>query len=259
MGNRVGSGRKTILLLIVSFGILSCPREAFAYRPFDSTDAAVTDLGELEVELGPVGFRRDGSGRTFIAPAVVINYGFTKNWEVVLEGTAEHPLRPVEDSRSRLVDHALSVKGVLRDGVLQDMPGPSIATEFGILLPEINGVPRTGATWAAVASDRWLWGTMHVNVGAALTREGHADLSVGTIIEGPYDWTVRPVAEVRYEREFNAKETFLGLIGVIWQARDNLIFDFGVREAWVNHRAETEFRAGLTVFRRANIQRRLTV
>src|ERR671935_164288 len=99
------------------------PEDSFAYRPFDSTDAAVADAGQLEIEFGPAGFRRSDAERTVIAPAYVFNYGF------------------------------------------------------------------------------------------ALTREHHPDLFVGTIIEGPYDWTIRPVAEVVYEREFNVKERFSVLGG----------------------------------------------
>ncbi len=206
----------------------------------------MTDLGEFEVEFGPVGFLRDDSGKTLIAPAVVFNYGFAKNWELVLEGKAEHPLSPAEDNRSRFVEDAISLKTVLREGVLQDKSGPSIATEFGILLPEINGTTHAGVTWSAIVSDRWSWGTVHFNVGGGLTREQHGDAFVGTIVEGPHDWTIRPVAEVRYEREFDTKETFSGLVGAIWQVKDNVAVDFGVREAWVNRRPETEIRAGLT-------------
>jgi hypothetical protein len=95
-------------------------------------------------------------------------------------------------------------------------------------------------------SHRWLWGTIHFNVGAELTRDQNADVSVGAIIEGPFNWTVRPVAEVRYEREFGVAEKVSGLIGAIWRVRDNLAFDIGVREAWENHRPQTEIRAGLT-------------
>ena len=37
----------------------------FAYRPFDSTDVAVIDVGELEIEFGPAGFRRSDTEMTF--------------------------------------------------------------------------------------------------------------------------------------------------------------------------------------------------
>src|SRR5258708_30732097 len=106
-------------------------QQAFAYRPFDSTDAAVADVNELEIELGPAGLRRSHDERTLIAPAYVINYGYAKNWELVLEGRGEHPQPPAEDTRGRLVGNALFLKGVLREGALQDKSGPSIATEFG--------------------------------------------------------------------------------------------------------------------------------
>jgi hypothetical protein len=40
---------------------------AFAYRPFDGTDAAVAEPGELEVELQPARVRQE-QGKTLIAP-----------------------------------------------------------------------------------------------------------------------------------------------------------------------------------------------
>ena len=222
------------------------PENALAYRPFDATDAAVADTGELEIELGPVEFRRSEAERTLIAPAYVLNYGFAKNWELVVEGQAEHPLPPAEDTRSRLVGNGVFLKGVLKEGVLQDKAGPSVATEFGILLPGINDEHGAGASWLGIVSQRWAWGTIHLDAGAALTRDHHGDLFLGTIIEGPYDWKIRPVAEVDYEREFGGKETFAVLGGAIWRVRDDLSFDVALREAWVNRHPETEIRAGLT-------------
>lgn len=35
---------------------------AAAYRPFDGTDAAVADLGQVEIELQPAGVLHAGSG-----------------------------------------------------------------------------------------------------------------------------------------------------------------------------------------------------
>jgi hypothetical protein len=48
---------------------------AFAYRPFDGTDAVVADPGEMEIELQPAGAKSSGGQKTLIAPAAVINYG----------------------------------------------------------------------------------------------------------------------------------------------------------------------------------------
>jgi hypothetical protein len=219
----------------------------FAYRPFDGTDAAVADVNQLEIELGPVGFRKSPDERTLIAPQYVINYGFAKNWELVLEGRGEHPLTSADDTASRFVGNALFLKTVLREGVLQEKPGPSIATEFGVLMPGINDERGWGASWLGIVSQRWAqMGTIHFNVGAALTREQRADLFAGTILEGPYEWTVRPVAEFFYEREFNTTETFSMLAGAIWKVSDTLAFDIGLREARINRQPVTEIRAGLT-------------
>ena len=237
---------KTIGLSLVVVCLIGWPRISLAYRPFDSTDAAVADVGELEIEFGPAQPRWSDSERIVDAPAYVINYGFAKNWEIVLEGALEHPLLSTEDTRTKLVDNGLFLKGVLREGVLQDKSGPSIATEFGALLPEINGDPRFGASLLGIVSQRWSWGTMHFDAGAALTRDHHGDLFLGTILEGPYDWTIRPVAEAVYERKFGVEERFSVLAGAIWRVRDKLDLDVGIREAWINRHPETEVRAGLT-------------
>ena len=79
-----------------------------------------------------------------------------------------------------------------------------------------------------------------------LTRDHHADVFVGTILEGPAKWKVRPVAEIFYEREFGQEETISGLIGLIWQATDKLAFDVAYRYAVTNGHPVQEVRAGLT-------------
>src|SRR5258707_14187670 len=101
---------------LVLLGLAAWPCGAFAYRPFDSTDPAVADLGDFEAEISPVSFRHDDSGPTWISPSARLNYGFAKDWEVVLEGQGEYP----KHGRGTLVDNDLSLKGVLQEGSLQD-------------------------------------------------------------------------------------------------------------------------------------------
>lgn len=48
---------------------------------------------------------------------------------------------------------------------------------------------------------------MHFNAAAALTQEQHTDYFLGTIVEGPRDWVVRPVFEIFYERDFGLFRT----------------------------------------------------
>jgi hypothetical protein len=135
---------------------------------------------------------------------------------------------------------------VLREGSLQEKPGPSIATEFGVLLPRINGERGTGAVLNGIASQRWDWGTVHLNAQIALTREQHADYFLDIIIEGPRDWTVRPVSEIFYERDVGLFRTRSALIGAIWQFQDNIAVDVGFRRARINEHTAGEIRAGVT-------------
>jgi hypothetical protein len=225
--------------------ILVWSTNAFAYRPFDGTDAAIADPGEVEIELQPAGAQWSREQNLLIAPAVVYNYGLSENWEAVLEGQLQTPFSP--SGQTTVSASGASLKHILRPGVLQDKPGPSIATEFGVLLPDSNGDSRFGASIAAIVSQRWDWGTAHVNVAGELTRDQRADIFTDLILEGPSKWVVRPVAEFFYEEEFGQFHTVSALIGAIWQVNDKLSFDVGLRHAITNGSNVNEIRAGLTV------------
>ena len=218
---------------------------ATAYRPFDGTDAAVAEPDNLETEFGPVEYVRQGDERMLIAPNVRLNYGFAKGWEAVLEGQTTHGLSAATRDTSQ-IENGFFLKRVLREGALQDQPGPSIATEFGMLLPGINDEHGTGGSIAAILSQRWEPVTVHLNAAAAVTRQQHADLFLSTILEGPHGWAVRPVAEVGYERDFGRVETKSALVGAIWQVRDDVAVDVGLRGARINDHTAGEIRAGIT-------------
>ena len=221
--------------------------DALAYRPFDGTDAAIAEPGQVEIELGPAQYLQIGSERTLVAPTVVLNYGLSERWELVLQGEAVHSL--MQDSpKSSLVGNGLFLKAILREGSLQGQPGPSIATEFGFLLPSINDDPTnsTGGSVAGIVSQQWPWLTVHFNAALAITHQQTADAFVGLILEGPHDWPLRPVAEVFYERDFGGVTTRSALVGAIWQVRDNIAFDVGLRGAQVNDQPLREVRFGVT-------------
>jgi hypothetical protein len=217
---------------------------ASAYRPFDGTDAAVAAPRELEIELQPAGRLHDGGNTTLIAPATVFNYGLSEGWEAVFEGQGQTPLSP--SGPTSLAAAGAFLKHVLQPGSLQGKTGPSVATEFGVLLPDSAGNSGVGARLAGIVSQRWDWGTIHLNAETALTREHHADVFLGGIIEGPSKWSIRPVAEFFYENEFGKSETISGLIGLIWRVRDDLSFDVGLRHALTNGHPVNEVRAGVT-------------
>jgi hypothetical protein len=230
------------LFIALSLAAYSTP--ASAYRPFDGTDAAVAAPGELEIELQPAGRLREGASTTLVAPATVLNFGLSEGWEAVFEGQGQTPLSP--SGPTALTAAGAFLKHVIQPGSLQDKPGPSVATEFGVLLPDSTGNSGAGARLAGIVSQRRDWGTVHFNAETALTRDHHADLFVGGIIEGPSKWPVRPVVEVFYEKEFGQEETFSGLVGLIWQVSDKLAFDVAFRHALTNSHPVNEVRAGLT-------------
>jgi hypothetical protein len=221
------------------------PGPAAAYRPFNGTDAAVADPNEVEIEFQPAGTLTQGSDTSLVGPWTVVNIGFENRWEAVFEGKGQFPMSP--SGPFEITDPAFSLKHVLRPGSLQDQSGPSVAAEFGVLLPELNGDPGVGASLAGIVSQRWDWGTVHLNVAASLTREHNGDVFTGLIVEGPSKWTVRPVAEVFYEQEVGRTHTLSGLLGLIWQVRDNLSFDAAFRHGIANGRPVDEVRIGTTV------------
>lgn len=225
--------------------LLGLTAQASAYRPFDGTDAAVADPGEAEVELQPAGAQWSREQNLLIAPAVVFNYGLLENWEAVLEGQLQTPFSP--SGATNLSASGAFLKHVIRPGSLQDQLGPSIATEFGVLLPASSGDGRFGASVAGIVSQRWEWGTVHFNIATELTRDRRADVFSDLIIEGPSKWVVRPVAEIFYEEEFGQAHTLSALIGAIWQVSEKLSFDIGFRHAITNGSNVNEVRAGLTV------------
>ncbi len=229
---------------LVALELVAWSAPASAYRPFDGTDAAVAKKGEMEIELQPAGRLRDESGPSLIAPAWVLNYGSSEDWEAVFEGQGQTPLSP--PGPTILAAAGAFLKHVVVPGSLQDKTGPSIATEFGVLLPDSTGASGVGLSLAGIVSHRWDWGTIHLNGETVLTRDHHGDPFLGATIEGPATWTVRPVAEIFYENEFGKEETFSGLIGLIYRVRDDLSFDVAVRHALTSRHPTNEIRAGLT-------------
>jgi hypothetical protein len=232
--------RRIAAAAVIGVCAIGWAEPASAYRPFDGTDAAVADLGEVEIEFQPAGVLRAGSTKALTDG--IFNYGFVERWELVLQTTAQPP----PDGAGPLsVPNAAFLKYVVKPGVLQDKPGISIATEFGPLLPDVGG-SGVGFSWTGILSQRWEWGTAHLNLETNLTPDQHGELFFDAIIEGPNKWKVRPVFEIYSDSVTNQSQTFSALAGAIWQVNDKLSFDAAVRYAVVNGRPVNELRAGLT-------------
>ncbi|HEY1584428.1 MAG TPA: hypothetical protein VGH63_02000 [Polyangia bacterium] len=227
--------------------LLAAP--ALAYRPFDGTDADVAQHGEMELEMSPFGYVNTGAHAALTVPSLVINYGFARGFEIVLEGRDTVSLTATSASRIQLEDTALSVKWLLRRGSLHDGVGPSVAVEASVLLPTTTQL-TAGAELAAIVSQQWRNLTLHLNVAGVLTRERDAALFVGLIGEGPARWRVRPVSEVYVEQALSSTNEVSGLVGAIWAINDHLAIDFAGRASRIAERTQAatslEVRAGIT-------------
>jgi hypothetical protein len=224
------------------------PLAARAYRPFDSTDAAVAAEGDVELELGPVGWLVEGHDRSLVAPSLVVNWGFAPRWEAVAE--ARHLVRlggeDVHEPQLRVEDAALSVKHVVREGSLQERTGPSVAVEVSALLPAVRRDEGFGASIGLVGSRRWRDLTVHLNGAAAWTRTHVPGAFGGLILEGPDAWRVRPVGEVFVDGERGEAWTRSALVGAIWRVSGALALDGAVRGARAGALGIVELRLGLT-------------
>ncbi len=239
-------GHAAVWMLGAAVGLLTA-RPAAAYRPFDSTDADVAGHGEFELELGPIGYFTSQAERLLIAPAFVGNLGVWPGWELVLEGRGQAPLdHTVGGARVALGDTAFFAKHVLRDGVLQDKPGLSVAVEFGPLLPGLGADPGVGAQANFIASERWSALTVHLDLAGRLTRAGEPGWFSGVILEGPAAWSARPVAELTFEQARHDGAYLAALLGGQWQVAERVTLDAAVRTAQTAVGQALEVRAGLT-------------
>ena len=142
---------------------------AYAYRPFNSTDAAVAARGEMEIECGPLGYIVDADGRFLVVPSAILNFGFAEGWELVIEGRNFLLVQPAE---RRSTGHAEGDGPVIEGRAAPGKPagepqGPSVGLEVGLLLPGIGTDPGVGASVAGIVSQRWSAVTVHVNGDAA--------------------------------------------------------------------------------------------
>jgi hypothetical protein len=219
---------------------------AYAYRPFEGTEANTAEEGTFELEIG-AGHLRRGSEKSLQLPAVVANWGIAHDTEIVLEGQLDRRLGDsAEQHRTSLDETALSIKHVFRRGTLQKASGPSVAGECGILLPTAYGAPSTGASCAVITSLSGSAGAMHLNGALIRTRERTTNRFVGVIIEGPGAWTVRPVAEIVTQRIPSEARINSVLLGAIWKRSDNLSFDLGLRKGRADGENIAEAKIGLT-------------
>ena len=220
---------------------------ALAYRPFDGTDAAVAEVGEFEAELGSAYTRREDGHATLALPATVLNLGFARHLEAVVDFKPVLALGAApEGERFELADTDALVKWVFVPGSMQGGRGPSVALETGPLLPELHGDPGFGYQASVIVSQRWRAVTAHVNALGALSRTGELEAVGSLIVEGLPASRVRPVTELLIDGTRGHGLTYSALEGAIWTLSDTLALDAAGRVAREEHRAAFEARVGFT-------------
>ena len=206
--------------------LLLVPSLVWSYRPFVSTDAAVAAPREVEIELGSVTLERTRRETTFSVPSLVVNYGVVAAWEVVAE------FRTEASPEFELADPALLVKGVLKEGVLQDKEGVSVAVEAGALLPStLRGEHGIGFEAIGIVSGRLGPFMLHVNGGGGVDRGGGRPFGLwGLIGELPVHPRVRIVSEVEGQTTSARAPNDSALLGIIWKpTSSNVYLDAGIR------------------------------
>lgn len=239
------SGSSSGFITLVFFTTFSCVAPAWGYRPFVSTDAAVVDPKEVEVELGYFNLERVDEENTFITPQVVLNWGLIRNLEIV----GEFEVEKASDESAQVVDPALFLKAVLREGVLQGEDGMSFAVEAGPLLPAtVAGERKFGFEGIGIVSGRWTDLTYHVNVGGGVNRANADPFAVwGVIGELPILQNVRLVGEVNGESDKGERADNSGLLGFIWQpVSSELLVDLGLRRGISSAASDWQLTTGLT-------------
>jgi len=204
----------------------------------------VADVGEFELELGPLQYQQEGDEKSFLTPTV-LNLGVIPRMELVIDFV---PLYPADGEPYQVTDTDFFAKFLIRKGVLQDETGPSLAVEAGPLLPEVNGQKGFGASANLIVSERWAGLTLHLNNEAELSR---SELNFGwlTSLIGEMDLgaPIRPVAEVSFEIDVNSGEkTFGALGGAIWNVTEGFDLDAAGRIASVDGERGFDVRLGLT-------------
>lgn len=238
------------LLCIAAFiAVLLAPKEAAAYRPFESTDADVVKRGALEIELGPLTVERDDGRTAYIAPSLVANYGLTDKLEFV----GEFELERAPDESWRFADPGVFLKALLKEGALQDRSGLSIAAEVGALLPE-SGAPDQvggndlGGEAVLIASGALASFTYHVNLGGGVDRDGSAFWTWGVIGELSVSDELTLAVEVAAEDAAGAAPDRSVLLGARFQPRESsIVLDLGVRRGLSSASPDWTATAGLTV------------
>jgi hypothetical protein len=204
----------------------------------------VAETGEFELELGPLQYAQQGKDK-FLSSPTVLNLGVIPRLELIMDIV---PVYPTQGGPVQITNTDVLAKYVLRTGVLQGQPGPSIALEAGPLVPEVHGESGFGASADLIVSERWDWLSLHLNSEADLARKSLVFGWVESLIgEADLGASVRPVTELSLEVQPSTHARAYGVLaGAIWHVAESLDLDAAGRIASIDGTRAIELRLGLT-------------
>ena len=110
------------------------------------------------------------------------------------------------------------------------------------MLPNVGAQEGPGAQIGLLLGQQWDAGTLHANVFATYTTWDSFDLFVAVAMEGPPEWSVRPLVEVWYDHDTYYGDLLSGLVGFYADTSDVLTLEIGARVgAWEDY-TELEIR-----------------
>jgi hypothetical protein len=234
-------------LIVFLLPFIICINNAFALRPFVTTDADVVEKGKVELEFGYFGIKEEKNpGRdelTIEFPDIRFNYGLLWDTELVLETVGEfiddRQKGSFELREQQFSDTAAFLKKVWHWG-----KGfiPNIATEIGVLFPTEKGGERIDFAGTFVLTWELESVTFHTTIGGATERKrrtktlGDEEFEVeetrGVLIYGGIvDYEVSKTKGLHLVSEYslekvekqNIEHQVLG--GIVWEGPWNMDFD----------------------------------
>ncbi len=220
---------------------------AFALRPFVTTDADVVEKGKIELEFGYFGIKEEKNpGRdelTIEFPGIRFNYGLLWDTELVLETVGEfvddRQKGSFELREQQFSDTAVFLKKVWHrgEGIV-----PDIAAETGLLFPTEKGGERIDFEGLCIFTWELKDLSFHTTIGGGTERKrrsktlGEEEIEVeetrGVFIYGSIlDFEVKKIKGLHLVSEYslekvekqNIEHQMLG--GIVWRSPWNVDFD----------------------------------
>ncbi len=250
--NRCGGLVMAMAVLFTHFAPCSTAR---AYLT-DSNDARTVPLGNLELEIQPLGywhsFHEDG-GYEFIAPSATLYVGLSDWMDAIVMGRG---YVGGEASYYAVDGVAALFRFMLRRGSYDEggAAGPSLALQVGAYFPGYDnygyrptwGLGDWGMTVALLGSHEGENIAVHVNAQFDL-RDGLDTMATfnSVVLEGPLEWSVRPIIEVYGDLEFGDFLNLSALLGFVADVSESWAIMGGVRAGDMLMVLELEFRLSI--------------